>query len=104
MSDTTTTPELPALRIARDLLAHEHYPAPEDCLPDLDVATALFYVEQWAYALLAMWAGYLSDETDVDEDAEPQLASVLETIGQVCGMLDAACVTVGVLPPEAADK
>lgn len=100
----TTAPELPALAIARDLLAHEQYPAPEDCLPDLDPITALFYVEQWGYALLAMWAGFLSEERDDDGEDDGQRAQVLTAIGEACGMLDAACATMGVLPPEAADK
>lgn len=94
-------PELPALKIARDLLAHDMYPAPEECLNDLDAITALFYVEQWAEALLAQWAVYLGNTEGTDDEPPEQAVQAYEVLGDVAGRLVAACVLMGLLPPEA---
>jgi hypothetical protein len=99
-----TAPELPALDRARTELAAGQFPAPEDCLNDLDPITGLFYVEQWAYDLLRIWAANAGAAEDEDAAAQEQIAQALEAIGMACGNLDAACALMGILPPEAADK
>lgn len=101
MADTDQAVELPALKVARDLLAHEAYPDPVVCLVDLDPVTATFYVEQWAYALLGKWNLSLAEERDSPDDVDGQIATMLQSVAEACGMLDAALVLLGVLPDEA---
>lgn len=96
--------ELPALAAARTELATGGYPAPEDCLFDLSPITSLFYVEQWCYTLLEQWISEAGNAEDEPMDAQEQIASVMDAIGTACGNLDAACATLGVLPPEATEK
>ena len=103
MADTDVT-ELPALGTARTELAAGQYPAPEDCLRDLDPITGLFYVEQWVYECLRIWALNAAAVEDEDPAVVAQVGEALEAIGLACGNLDAACVLMGLLPPEAADK
>jgi hypothetical protein len=102
--EDTEVAELPALDAARTELATFMFPAPEDCVGDLTPITGLFYVEQWAYALLARWIDASATAADEDTDVQTQVAQALTGIGEACGNLDAACALMGIVPPEAADK
>jgi hypothetical protein len=98
-----TTPELDAMTIAQEELARAMVPAPDDLLADVGPLAQLLFIERTCYSVLQSWAAMLSGDeaADVDDDSGPVRA--LAAIGQAAGNLDAACVEVSILPPDATE-
>jgi hypothetical protein len=87
--------------IARTELAEAMVPAPADLMADVGPLGRLFYLEQLAYSTLSAWAAMLSGDADEDPAATDERVVAMQGIAQACGALDAACVAVSILPPEA---
>lgn len=76
-------------------------PAPDDLLAEMSPLTRLFFVEQLAYEMLGSFVA-MAVESEGDEDVESSdLSTVLECMAQAAGMLDTACILLGILPTEA---
>lgn len=89
--------------IARTELAENMIVVPADLLGDIGPMGQLLYLEQLAWHVLSGWTGMLAaaDADDVGDDSEPVRA--LQAITLAAGMIDQACATVSLLPPEAGD-
>lgn len=88
--------------VARTELAESMIIAPPDLLGDIGPMGQLFYLEQMIWHVLSGWTGMLAvaDGDDVPDDSEPVRALAALTLA--AGQVDAACVLVSLLPPEAA--
>ncbi len=104
MAKAPDTIELPAQAAAKAELATKMFPAPEDCLNDVDAITALFYGEQWLEALLCRWIVESIDVEHEDPDVQAQVAQVMDAIGAAGGNLVAACAIMGLVPGEATER
>lgn len=97
-----TPDQIDTMEIARTELASQMFPAPEDMFDDITPLAGLFYVEQCAVELYKVFVASLSAENTPDMDTSEGAGKALAAIGQALGMLDVACVAMGILPPEAA--
>jgi hypothetical protein len=96
-----TTDPIDTMEMARSELAREMYPSPEDMIPELSPLAALFFTEQCAVELLKHYITSLEGEDQDALDTSEGIGKALEAIAQALGMLDAACVAMGILPDEA---
>jgi hypothetical protein len=94
----------PLLVQVNDELGRHAFPVPDECVGDLSPEAALFYVEQWSYALLKLFAELGASSIEQGVEAPDQVAQTCDAIAAACGNLDAACVLMSVLPPQAVDK
>ena len=99
MTDNTT--EWAALTAVTTELAEATMPTPEDVLCEVGILARVYYVEQTAYELLRNFAAMASEDVGTQDEAPETVGRAMEAIAQACGMLDVACVELGVLPPEA---
>lgn len=93
---------LDTMEMARAELAKAMVPTPEDLLDGMGPLGVLFYAEQTvveAFKLLVFFASESADDPDAEEGDLPR---VIEAVGMALGQLDAACILLGILPPEAA--
>ena len=110
ISDPFTAPPPPSdgdtidpADIARTELAENLIMPPADLLGDIGPMGQLLYLEQLAWHVLSGWTGMLAaaDPADVGDDSEPVRAQ--QALALAAGEIDAACVLVSLLPPEATD-
>lgn len=87
--------------IAEAELAQAVVPTPDDLLGDVGPTTQLFYLERTAYTVLGNWAAMLSGDEAADLGEADELTRAMNALAEVCGLLDGACVMVGLLPDEA---
>lgn len=94
--------ETDAQQLAVNELAAATVPTPDDLLGDVGPLAQVFYLEQLAYAVMRAYTAMLSasDDDAMPDDSEPVRA--LAALGEACGNLDAACILLSILPPEAA--
>ena len=91
-----------ALDMATTELAEAMVPTPEDMLADVGPLAQAWYLQQLAYHVMRSFTAFLStDEAgDVADDSEPVRA--LGALTTLCGIADGICVTLSILPAEAA--
>jgi len=85
-------------------LATNRIMSPEDLLGSLSPNAGLFFLQQAAYQIMAIWAAKLVDRVGDPEFESSELGRALQAIMTACGNLDEACVLVAILPPEALDE
>jgi hypothetical protein len=95
------TEELDTLEIAKAELMSASVPAPDDILTMLGPMGQLYFVQQVCLELGTAYATNLSVETDEGGDLQENGARALQAIMEAAGMLTHACVTMGLMPPEA---
>jgi hypothetical protein len=97
-SDTFDPAEVARVELAENMIL-----PPDDLLGDIGPMGQLLYLEQLCWHVLSGWTGMLSaaDGDDVPDNSEPVRA--LQAITMAAGMIDQACATVSLLPPEAAN-
>jgi hypothetical protein len=97
------TADIDAAEDAARELAEAMIMPPDDLLGDVGPLAQLLYLERLAWHVLTGWTGMLTvaDSGDVPDDSEPVRA--LAALGLAAGQIDAACVLVALLPPEATD-
>lgn len=94
-------PDIDPEQIARSELAAKMVPSPDDIMGELSLLAGLYYVNQIA------WAGYTLVTAELQEDAEKginvpaEVTTALQTLAEVVGMLDEACIGLGLLPVAA---
>lgn len=99
-----TVEPIDTMEMARQELATQMFPSPDDMFDDLSPLAALFYVEQCAVEVYKSFVASLSETPDDDMDTGSGAGKALVAIGQALGMLDVACVEMGILPSEAAPQ
>ncbi len=77
---------------------------PDDLFQGLSPNAVLYYLQQAAYTAMARWAEQLDTDANLAEYEDTDVTKTFYGITAVCGMLDEACVLVGILPPEALDE
>jgi len=75
--------------------------SPEDLMENLSPNACLFFTQQAAYTTVSKWVEALSPTDGTDEYEETDIVKAFYALTAVCGMLDQACVLVGILSPEA---
>lgn len=77
-------------------------PHSDDLLDDVGPLGQALYLNQLAYRVLSSFAGMLTaqDNDDLPTDGGPIKALAALTLA--CGNLDAMCIELQILPPEAA--
>lgn len=94
----------PPLVAVTEELALMTMPTPEDVLCEVGVLARVYYVEQCAYELLRNITAMASEDVGTKDEAPETVGRAMQAIAQACGMLDVACVELGVLPEEALGK
>lgn len=87
---------------AREQLAAAMIPTPDDLANDLDPMACLFYLEQLGWTIFTVWTAFAEEQSGQDSQVDDDLAVTLAQLGVIVGMLDQACIRVGLLPVEAA--
>lgn len=87
--------------IAREELAKAMIPTPEDIAGDLTPLSALFYLEQLSWTVLAMFTGFTQEQSDAGNDGAEDLVQTLNEIATITGMLDQCCSRIGLIPRDA---
>jgi hypothetical protein len=99
----TDTP-MDTMDLARRELAANMMPSPEDMFDELGPVAVLFFTEQ---TLVECYKHFVVDlgapDPDVVDTSQGP-GKALVAIGQALGMIDAACVELGILPPEAIER
>lgn len=92
--------EIDAQVMALTELAQNLVPAPADVLQDVGPLAVLWYARETVMHAVTTWTAQLIDgaAADVGDDSEPIRSHAAILMAQ--GMLDEACVTVALLPPE----
>lgn len=96
-----TGPTIDTMEMARTELASNMFPSPDDLVSDLSPVGFLFFVEQCAVELFKQYVAELSENDAGVEDTGDGAGRAMAAIGQALGMLDTACVAMGILPGEA---
>jgi len=99
MTDTAPTS---MMEEAKADLSTNMVPTPEDVLGDVGPVGQLYYAERLLYVVYGMFAGLLANDAVEQPDDDSPPVKALAAIGMACGNLDAACIVMGILPPEAA--
>jgi len=103
MSDTSNgTGSIDPMEDAVAELAGNMVPNPEDLFKGLSPNASLWFLQQSAYTALGKWAEMLAPGDATGEFDGTDVTKAFYAVTAVCGMLDEACVLVGILPPEAA--
>ena len=76
-------------------------PTPTDLLEELGPLGALLFLHDVVYEGMALWAAYASEAPPDDPEGTEPITRALQGIATAAGALDAACVAMAILPPEA---
>lgn len=76
-------------------------PTPTDLLEELGPLGVLLFVHDLTYEAMAVWAAYASDAPSDDPEGTEPITRALQGMATAAGALDAACVAMAILPPEA---
>jgi hypothetical protein len=95
------TDELDTLAIAKAELSAAMVPAPDDLLTMLGPMGQLYFTQQVCLELGTAYALNLSTQDASEVDLQENGARALQAIMEAAGMLTHACVTMGIMPPEA---
>ena len=87
--------------LAKRELAEQMIPTPDDVCASLSPLAALYYIEQLGWAVYTLWTAHVADSVTDDAAVNADLAETLSGVGLVVGELDAVCVRIGLIPPEA---
>lgn len=96
-----TTEPIDTMELARRELATEMLPSPDDMFDELSPVAALFFTEQCTVQLFKQYVADLGENDLGIDDTATGAGKALACIGQALGMLDQACVAMGILPDEA---
>ena len=93
--------ELDPQQTARDELADNMVPTPDDLLDNIGPFGLMWYLEQLAYYVMNQWTAFLvaAAKDDVPDGSEPVQA--LAAIADAVGHIDGALVLLKMLPDEA---
>jgi len=96
-----TTEPIDTRRIAAQELADSTVPTPEDAFEDLGPLAQLLWLHDGIYVALKLWAAMLSDESTAPTGDVADVTEAMTAISLAAGNLDAACIAVGILEPDA---
>lgn len=88
-------------RMARAELSEKMVPSPDDVMGDLSMLAGLFYLNQMAWAGYTLLTAELQGSADAGDPVPDEVTKALQAVAEVVGMLDEACIGLGLLPVDA---
>lgn len=87
--------------LAKQELAKNLVPTPDDIAEMLSPIAMLYYFEQLGWATIKTWTGHLMEHAKDPAEITDDLSQTLQGIMEVVGALDEVAARIGLIPAEA---